>query len=155
MHENQPSFTTAFTVPATPEQVFDAIMDVRGWWSGDITGDTTQLGDVFTYRYQDLHRTTQRLTEVIPNRRVVWEISDSHLSFVADSAEWDGTRVVFEITPTAVGTEVRFTHVGLEPEVECYDSCSNAWSFYITTSLRDRIVTGSGAPNAPAATTPV
>jgi hypothetical protein len=34
-------------------------------------------------------------------------------------------------------TEVRFTHVGLVAEYECFDNCSNARGFYIDGSLRD------------------
>jgi hypothetical protein len=43
---------------------------------------------------------------------------------------------------------VRFTHVGLVPQQECFDSCSPAWNFYIATSLHNWIATGHGDPNA-------
>jgi len=33
--------TTAFTVDETPEAAFAAINNVRGWWSGDIDGATS------------------------------------------------------------------------------------------------------------------
>ena len=45
------------------------------------------------------------------------------------------------------GAEVRFTHVGLVPQYECYDVCSNAWSGYLGGSLRNLINTGKGQPN--------
>ena len=37
--------------------------------------------------------------------------------------------------------------MGLAPDVECFDSCSNAWGFYITGSLRNLIANGQGEPN--------
>ena len=43
-------FTTEFTVDNTPEEVFAAINNVRGWWSGEIVGETTKLGDTFSSR---------------------------------------------------------------------------------------------------------
>ncbi|MGD0555480.1 MAG: SRPBCC domain-containing protein, partial [Streptosporangiaceae bacterium] len=65
--------------------------------------------------------------------------TDGYLNFVKDKAEWIGTDITFDITPTADGTEVRFTHVGLVPQQECFDSCSPAWNFYVGSSLRNRI----------------
>ena len=56
-------YTTSFTVEQSPEEVFDAINNVRGWWSGEIDGSTDKLGAEFKYRCQDVHDTTQRITE--------------------------------------------------------------------------------------------
>jgi hypothetical protein len=67
---------------------------------------------------------------------------------VKDKGEWNGTRIVFEIARTGGKTELRFTHVGLVRAFECYGDCSGAWGFYINDSLRRRITTGKGEPNA-------
>ena len=42
---------------------------------------------------------------------------------------------------------MRFSHIGLTPEIECYEKCTSAWGFYINTSLRRLITTDEGAPN--------
>jgi len=140
-------FTTAFTLDLSPQQVFDGINDVRAWWSGEIEGSTDVLGAEFTYRYKDVHRSTQRITELVPGKRVVWHVTDAFLSFVEDKTEWNGTDITFDITKKGRKTEVRFTHVGLVPRCECYGGCSGAWSFYINESLRSFLTTGRGAPN--------
>jgi len=127
--------------------VFAAINNVRGWWSGEIDGATDKLGAAFTYRYQDLHRSTQKITELVPGRKIVWHIVDADINFVKDKKEWNGTDVVFEINKKDGKTEVRFTHVGLAPRIECYGKCAGAWSFYINDSLRGLITTGKGDPN--------
>ena len=140
-------YTTAFTVEQSPQQVFEAINDVRGWWSGEIEGRTDRLGAEFTYRYGDVHETTQRITEWVPGNRVVWHVVDSHINFVKDRTEWNGTDIVFEIDRMQDKTELRFTHVGLVSASECYGACSRAWGFYINESLRSLITTGTGQPN--------
>jgi hypothetical protein len=141
-------FSVAFTVPQSPDEVFAAINNVRGWWSGDIEGSTDELGAEFTYRYEEMHRSKQRITEFVPARRVAWHVLDGYLEFVKDKTEWTGTDITFDISQVAGGTEVRFTHVGLLPQGECFESCSTAWTFYINSSLRDLISKGKGAPNA-------
>jgi len=143
------SFTTTFSVDQSPEQVFDAINNVRGWWSGEIEGPTHGLGAEFTYRYKTMHRSTQRITEWVPGKKVAWHIVTADLSFVADKTEWNGTEIVFEIERRGDKTEVRFTHVGLVPTFECYGDCSGAWGYYVQDSLVPLITTGRGAPNGP------
>ena len=140
-------FTTSFTVDETLEEAFSAINNVRGWWSGDIQGRTDKLGEVFTYRYEDVHYSKQKITELVPGKKVVWLVLDSSLNFVKDKTEWNGTRITFEISKKGKKTEVRFTHLGLAPEVECFDACSNAWGSYINGSLQNLITKGKGHPN--------
>jgi hypothetical protein len=139
---NDESLTISFTTDRTPEEAFAAVNDVRSWWTGEIDGPTDELGAEFTYRYQDIHRSTQRVTELVPGRRIAWRVTDGFLNFVSDKSEWTGTDIVFDLIPAGAGTEVRFTHAGLVPRQECYDQCSPAWNFYVGTSLRDRIAAG-------------
>jgi hypothetical protein len=143
-------FTTSFTVDQSPEEVFAAVNNVRAWWSGEIDGPTDRLGAEFTYRYKDVHRSTQKITEFIPGKKVVWSIDDAQLNFVKDKTEWNGTKVTFEIARKDNKTELRFTHVGLVPTFECYGGCSGAWGFYVNDSLRKLITTGKGEPNTKA-----
>ena len=144
---NSQDFTAGFSVDQTPDQVFDAIKNVRGWWSEEIEGRTDALGAEFTFHYKNLHRSIQKITEFRPGKKVVWHVLDSRIGFVKDKAEWKGTDIVFEIVRKNGKTELRFTHVGLIPSIECYGDCSGAWSFYINDSLRSLIATGKGQPN--------
>jgi hypothetical protein len=141
------SLTLTFSVEQSPEQVFHAVNNVRAWWSGEIDGDTDRLGAEFTYRYKDVHRSTQKITEFVRAKKVMWHVADAELNFVRDRNEWNGTDIVFEIAEKGDKTELRFTHVGLVPAFECYGGCSGAWGFYVGDSLRSLITTGKGAPN--------
>lgn len=134
-------FTTTIMVDQTPEEVFSAINNVRGWWTGEpgVEGNTDQPGDEFTYRYKAIHYSKQKVTELIPGKKVVWLITDSKLNFIKDKTEWTGTKISFDIAKKGDKTEIRFTHIGLAPGIECYRDCSNAWSSYINSSLRNFI----------------
>ena len=125
---NDSSFTTTVSVDQTPEQAFAAINDTRRWWSGTIEGPTDVLGGEFSYRYQDIHFSKQRVTELVPGRKVAWTVTDSALQFAKRKDEWTGTKLVFEIARRGDKTEIRFTHVGLVPAFECYGACSKGWT---------------------------
>jgi hypothetical protein len=139
-------YTTAFYVSQSPAEAFNAINNVRGWWKEDLEGDTNHPDDEFTVRFGDVHSSTQKLVEFIPNKKVVWLVTDCNLSFLKDKQEWTNSRVSFEITEEDTQTRVKFTHLGLSPDSECYNDCSNAWSGYINRSLRNLITTGKGQP---------
>lgn len=135
------SFRTTFTVQQSPEQVFDAICDVRSWWSGEIEGSTDTLGQEFGYTVPGVHFSRQRVTELERGRRVAWLVVASRLDYLQDKQEWDGTTITFDLVEEPEGTEVTFTHTGLVPEVECYSECSGAWSSWVLPDLRRRIAT--------------
>jgi uncharacterized protein YndB with AHSA1/START domain len=141
------SYTTTFTVDRTPAEVFAAVNDVRSWWGKDVQGDVDEVGAEFVFEVEGVHYSKICVTELVPGEKVVWEVIDARLTFVEDTKEWDDTEIRFEIAEQGDATEVRFTHVGLRPEVECYDACSNAWAFYVGDSLRSLIATGEGKPS--------
>jgi hypothetical protein len=141
---NNEDYHTSFTVDALPQKVFERINEVTQWWTKNLEGESKQFGDEFTVRFSDLHTTTQKLTEVIPGKKVVWPVTESNLSFVDKKDEWTDTNIVFEITEKDGKTEVLFTHVGLVPEVACYTSCVKGWDYYIKGSLFKLLTEGKG-----------
>jgi uncharacterized protein YndB with AHSA1/START domain len=148
MPQQSDSFTASFRVRRSPEAVYAAINDVRSWWTGKITGPTDQLGQEFVYRYEDIHRSTQRVTELVPGKKVAWEVTDARLGSFDNPIEWNGTRIEFALTPSATGTEVRFTHHGLVPACQCYRGCAEAWTYLVTNSLKRRITQGKSTERA-------
>ena len=142
-----PDFTATLLVDQTPKQVFDAINNVRGWWSEEIEGGTNKLNDEFKYHYEDVHRCKMKIIELVPNEKVVWHVLDNYFKFTKDKNEWKDTKIIFEISQQDNKTQLRFTHLGLVPQYECYEICSDAWTNYIQNSLRNLITTGKGQPN--------
>lgn len=138
---------TSFSVVQPAQTVFNAVNNVRGWWSERIDGPTDQIGQEFTYQRKDLHKCTMKIVEFIPDQKVVWLVLDNYFSFTQDQSEWNDTLVEFELSESGGKTVLNFTHRGLVPEHECYKICFDAWTFYITESLKDLITKGVGQPN--------
>lgn len=145
MNNNDYSVTFLFGHP--PERVFNAINNVRAWWSALLKGDTEQEGDIFIYQHKNIHSSTQELVEIVKNKKVTWLVTDSHLSFLKERQdEWTGTKISFEITPAGDKTQLLFTHHGLTPQVECFEACTGGWNYYLQ-SLVNLINTGKGQPD--------
>lgn len=143
--DNQ-DFKTTLITDASPSKVYDAVNNVRAWWSENIKGDTDKINSEFLYHYIDVHRARIKVIEMVPNKKVVWHVLDNYFKFTKDETEWKGTKIVFEITAKGDKTELLFTHQGLVPDYECYQICHDAWTHYIQQSLKGLIEKGKGSP---------
>jgi hypothetical protein len=146
MKTNQ-NYTTHFEVQQSPEQVFNAISHVRGWWSENIQGRTDRAGEEFIYNYKDVHVCKIRITEWVPFEKVTWLVLENHFNFTEDKEEWKGNKIIFRIEKSGGKTRLEFTQEGLVPALECYRVCNDAWSSYLQGSLKDLVTTGKGKPN--------
>ncbi len=140
-------FTYTLVTHQSPAKVFKVIKNVRDWWSGlygeEIEGSTDKLNDEFTYRAGGgAHYSKQKLIALIPGKKIVWLVTESKLTFLTNESEWTGTKISFELSKQDDKTKIVFTHLGLLPEVECYDSCSPAWTQYLQQCLLPLITTG-------------
>ena len=141
------SFNITFLVDQIPGEVFNAINNVRGWWSEELEGSSEKLNDEFIYRHGDIHYSKHKLIELIPDKKIVWLTLDSKLTFVEKQDEWNGTKMVFEISKQDDRTKLDITHLGLVPDFQCYDGCSKGWTYYLKNSLLLLITTGKGKPD--------
>ena len=143
----QQHYSTTITADKDPVATFNAIANLRGWWSEQIDGRTDVVGETFFYHYKDIHLCKIKLIEASTGKKLVYEVTDNHFSFTKDPEEWKGTRLVFELTNKGDKTNIRFTHEGLAAQHECYEVCEEAWNNYIHESLLTYIHTGKGNPN--------
>jgi len=149
------SYSTSIEVGASPEAVFGDINDVPAWWIREAGGATTEfegkssnLGDEFTLRHTEVHYSKHKLIEVIPNKKIVWLVTDSRLAWIKENKEeWTGTKMIFEIVPEGEKTLLIFTHEGLVPQLECYEHCVHFWERVIGEWLYNFIIERAGKSN--------
>lgn len=138
-------YHTGIMFDATAFEAFKAINSVSKWQTENLEGSSQKLNDEFTVHF-DATWKTFKITEFVPDKKVTWLVTDCYLPWNNDKKEWKGTKISFEIAEKGSEMQINFTHVGLVPEAECYDACSNAWSEYIQRSLLKLIKTGKGQP---------
>lgn len=143
--ENQ-NYQATITVNKSANEVFNSINNVSGWWSENLKGDSKNPDGVFTIDFGPDSFVTHELIEVVPNKKVVWLVTDCYLPWLTDKTEWTNTKMSFDISAKGNATEINFTHIGLVPEAECYDMCIKGWDQYIKGSLLKLITEGEGQP---------
>jgi len=140
----QNDFHTSIAVDATAHQAFEAINNVSKWWTENLKGSSHKLNDEFTVQFGDVHYSKQKIVELIQDKKVVWLVTESKLNFITNKQEWTNTKIIFEISVQNGKTKIDFTHPGLVPGIECFDTCSNSWVQIIQRSLFSLITTGKG-----------
>ena len=140
------NYTASIKVDATPQEVFNCINSVKDWWTENVEGRSQKVNDEFSVRFGDVHYSKQKLVEVLPNKKVVWLVTDSSLNWLTDKHEWTNTKISFEIISKGPYTQLIFTHIGLNSGLECYEDCSSGWNQYIKDSLFKLLAEGKGQP---------
>ena len=143
---NKQDYTASFSVDASPEQVFNSINSVSKWWTDDLEGSSEELNDEFTVHFGEVHVSTQKITALVPGKKIAWLVTASKLNFIKDQQEWNNTNIQFDISRQGNQTQVNFTHVGLVPQIECFKDCSRGWDFYFKGSLFKLLTEGKGTP---------
>ncbi len=139
------NFTTTIKVNASAEEALKKINEVKKWWAKKVRGKSEKLHDKFTVDFGTTWVDFE-ISELIPNKKVVWKVVDCNLEWIENKKEWNGTDVVFEISEKKNQTQIDFTHVGLIPSCECYEDCETGWTGHVCNSLVQFINEGKGMP---------
>ena len=139
-------YTAIVTVDNSIQDTFQTINNVTKWWTDDLTGNSQKLDDEFTVHFGEIHKTAQKILELVPDRKVVWLVTASKLNFIKDEEEWKNTKISFELSRKDDKTQIHFTHFGLVPDVECFKACTKGWDYYIKGSLFKLLTEGKGTP---------
>lgn len=140
-------YTSSISVNSIAKEVFQRITRVSEWWSENIEGNTKNLNDIFTIRFVFGDSFVMKIVEIVPEKKIVWQVIDCNLTWVKDPQEWKGTHIHFDIAGKKNSVQVTFTHIGLVPEIECYKGCVGGWNQYISESLLQFLTDGKGKPD--------
>lgn len=133
-------------VTSTPKEAVDKISRVSEWWVKNFEGNSQKRNDIFTVRSGSGDRYTVKVSEFIPDKRIVWEVIDSHQGWVKNETEWTGTKIVWEVSAQKDGTHIAMTHIGLVPSIECYTKCTLGWEYLLHKSLFKFLTENAGLP---------
>lgn len=117
--------------------------EMQIWWSLRVEKDDKQA----CIRFYNSH-VTFVFDAGATDRRFSWTCVDANMIIedVADHAEWLGSKLLWEITPTQTGSCVTLTHQGLNAGLECHRVCVAGWGRYFENSLKSHL---NGAPASP------
>jgi hypothetical protein len=102
------------------DAVFTLTTSGRGlaqWWAEDIFDERDGVVSLGFFGRTTVYRL--RRLEFVQNSRAVWKCESGK--------EWEGTRLVFELTTSGNQTIVRFAHEGWQSETEYFRSCNTTW----------------------------
>ena len=137
------NYSTTIEVEKSPKEIVNCISHISKWWTRDYEGNSSTLNDEFVICHPGRHYSKQKLVELIPDKRVMWLVTESKLDWLeTDKQEWTNTKMVFDITANGDKTLVVFTHEGLVLGKECYAICENSWNVAIKEWLFDYITVG-------------
>ena len=137
-------FTCSFTTKISASDAVKKINHIPGWWGVTFTGSTEKQADKFIVKMSGDSFYNFIVEELIPGKKIVWLCTDCNMPWFSDKKEWANTKLIFNLTEKGEETTIEFTHQGLTPEIECYESCDEGWTYWIKTSLPSYLTTGKG-----------
>jgi hypothetical protein len=139
------NFHKTITVNTSAREAMKKISEINLWWRKDFSDIAEKLNDKFTVPFGEPSFVDFVISEFVLNKKVVWKVTDCYLPWFQDKKEWNNTEVVFELSEEDGKTKIDFTHIGLVPQIECYDVCEKGWNGHIHT-LEKFINEGKGLP---------
>ena len=143
--EKQQDFSLSLTVKASAKETMEKISQVNLWWAKNFKGKAGKLNDEFSVYFGDTF-VNFIISECIPDKKIVWLVTDCNLHWIDDKKEWKDTEVIWTLTGKDGKTQIDFVHKGVTPESECYDSCEPGWTHHLKDSLLKLIDVGKGFP---------
>ena len=126
-------------IKATPDRLYDAITTQKGlagWWTPQAEAEPT-VGALNEFHFLET-TLVFRVDKLEPARHVAW-------SGVQVPSDWEGTQVLFDITPEGDTVNLRFSHIGFTTTLNTFGVTSYSWAQYLR-SIKLLLEVGEGEP---------
>ncbi|MBA2677708.1 MAG: SRPBCC domain-containing protein [Ktedonobacteraceae bacterium] len=126
-------------IETTPDRLYAAITTQKGlsgWWTPQVEARST-VGAINEFHFVGT-TLTFCVSALEPARHVAW-------SSVQVPPDWEGTQVLFDITPKDNMVNLRFSHTGFASLDGTFGVTSYSWAQYLR-SIKLLLETGEGEP---------
>src|SRR5437879_1945118 len=137
----QHDYHRSIAADMAPQQAYEKIADVSGWWAKDFKGSALKNGDTFTVSFGTTW-VEFKIADAEPGKKITWLVTDCHLQWLSDIKEWNNTSVEWAIKPENGGSRIDMIHHGLRPGIECWNACENGWDGHLLSSLQNLVNKG-------------
>lgn len=111
---------------------------LSGWWTRDVRGEDKMGGKLEFYFGYPEPAAVMEVTDLVPDRRVVWRC-------VQGPDEWVGTSLIFDLTSSAGETALLFTQADWREPIDFMYHCSTKWAYFLL-GLRAGLEGGVATP---------
>ena len=147
--EQNNDFNSSISAKINADEAIKLISNIPGWWGVGFSGNSEKQNDTFIIKMGGDSFFNFTVAELIPDKRIVWLVTDCNMPWYTDKKEWTDTKLIFDLSENDGETILNFTHEGLTPDIECYNDCAPGWTHWIKTSLFSYFTTGEGVFRAP------
>lgn len=127
-------------IEALPAQVFSALTTQQGlsdWWTRAAISPDNIVS--FMFGPNGEHVVKMAVEQLVPDKKVVWRCVEG---------PWvDIGEFVYDIIEDERGSVVLFSHTGWQKADDFYRHCNSKWGFFLATSLKELLETGTGKPH--------
>jgi hypothetical protein len=137
-------FNSSISAKISASDAIKKISNRTEWWGVTFAGKSQKQNDRFTVKMGADSFFDFAITELIPRRKVVWSVTDCYMPWYSNKKEWANTRIIFDLSENNGVTDLKFTHEGLTPDIDCYKDCERGWTHWIQISLFSYLTNGLG-----------
>ena len=141
---NNENFNRSISAKISTGEAIKRINKITEWWRVSYSGSCEKQNDKFIVTMGGDSFFNFTVAELIPDKKVVWLVTDCNMPWYSDKKEWADTKLIFDLSENNGITTLKFTHDGLTPGIECYKDCEFGWNHWITRSLFSYFTTGKG-----------